>query len=81
MKCIDFGHLPYRIHYAIAILGIGEKKSIDMQGEDNKKRGGRGKGAAANTWGDYDTGAKSQRGSNFGSGGKGEEWLYRYVVS
>ena len=26
------------------------EQSIDMQGEENKKRGGRGQGAAANAW-------------------------------
>ena len=31
-----------------------------MQGEDNKNRGGRRQGAAANAWGDHDTGSKSQ---------------------
>ena len=28
------------------------EQNIYMQGEDNKKRGGRGQGAAANAWGD-----------------------------
>ena len=46
-----------------------------MQGEDNKKRGGRRQGAAANAWGDNDTGSKSQSSGSLGNGGKGEEWL------
>ena len=52
-----------------------------MQGEDNKKIGGRGQGAAANACGDRDTRAKSQSGINLGNGGKGEEWLYRHIIS
>ena len=52
-----------------------------MQEEDNKKRGGRGQGVAASAWGDHDAGSKSQSGGNLGNGGKGEEWLYRQVVS
>ena len=46
------------------IRGRGEQ-SIDVQREDNKKRGGRGQGAADNAWGDHDTGSKSQSGGNF----------------
>ena len=56
-------------------------QSIDIQGEDNKKRGGSGQGAAANAWKDHHTGSKSQSGSNLGNDGKGKEWLYRHVVS
>ena len=41
-------------------------QSIDMQGENNKKRWGRRQGAAANAWGDHDTGSESQSGSNLG---------------
>ena len=44
-----------------------------MQGEDNKKKEGRGQGMAANAWGDHDTGSKSQSGDNLGNGGKGKE--------
>ena len=47
-----------------------------MQQEENKKRGGRGQGAAANAWGDHDTGLKSQSGNNLVNGEKGKEWLY-----
>ena len=49
-----------------------------MPGEDSKKQRGKG---ATNAWGDHDTRSKSHSGDNFGNGGKGEEWLYRYVVS
>ena len=49
-----------------------------MQGEDTKKRGERGQGAADIVWGDHDTGSKSQSGGNLGNGGKGKEWLYTY---
>ena len=52
-----------------------------MQSEDNKKRGGRGQGAAANAWGDHDTGSKSQSGVNLGNSGKGADWLYRHGFS
>ena len=45
-----------------------------MQGQ-NRKRGGRGQGVAANACGDHDTGSKSQNGINLGNGEKGEEWL------
>ena len=31
------------------------EQSIGMQEVDNKKRGGRGQGMAANVWGDHDT--------------------------
>ena len=46
-----------------------------MQGEDNKKSGGKGAGSGRCAWGDHDAGSKSQRGGNLGNGGKGEEWL------
>ena len=72
-------------HYAILkklvyTKGRGEQ-SIDIQREDNKKRGGSEEGVAANVWGHHDTGSKRQSGSNLGKGGKGKEWLYRHVVS
>ena len=54
-------------HYAVVYTGTkgrGEQ-SIDIQGEDNKKRGGRGQGAAAHAWGDHDTGPKSQSGGTW----------------
>ena len=42
-------------------MGTGRgEQSIDIQGEDNKKRGGSGQGAAANARGDHDTGLKNQ---------------------
>ena len=50
-----------------------------MQGEDNKKRGGRELGAAANAWKDLDTGSVNQSGSNLCNGGKGKEWIYRHM--
>ena len=46
------------------------EQSNDMQGEDNTRRGGRGQGAAANAWGDHDTGSMDQSGGNLGNGGK-----------
>ena len=64
-------------HYAIVYTKGRGEQSIDIQGGDNKKRGGSGQGAAANAWGDHDTGrgSKSQRGRILDNGGKGEEWL------
>ena len=50
-----------------------------MQGKDDKERGVSGQRPAAKAWGDHDTGSKSQSGSNLGNGGKGKEWLYRYI--
>ena len=52
-----------------------------MHGEYNKKRGGRGQEAAASAWGDYDAGSESQSGGNLSNVWKGEEWLYRHVIS
>ena len=46
------------------------EQSINIQGEDYKKREGRGQGATANAWGDYDKGSKSQSSGNLGNGGK-----------
>ena len=46
--------------HIITTRGRGEQ-SIDMQGEDNKKRVGRGQGAAANTWGDHDSALQDLR--------------------
>ena len=68
-------------HYELVhTTGRGEQ-SIDIQGEDNKKRGKSWQGAAANAWGDHDTGSKSQSGGNLGKGGKDKELLYRHLVS
>ena len=66
-------------HYAIVHTKGREEQSTDTQGKDNKERGGSGQRPAANAWGDHDTGSKSQSGSNLGNGGKGKEWLYRYI--
>ena len=68
MKCIGVV-----THYAIIYTKGRREQSIDIQGEDNKKRGGSGQGAAAIAWGDHDTRSKSQSGGNFGNGGKGKE--------
>ena len=47
-----------------------------MQGEDSKKRGERGQGAAASACGDHNAGPKSQSVCNLGNGGKVEDtWL------
>ena len=57
------------------------EQSIDIYREKIIKREGSGQGAAANAWGYHETGSKSQRGGNLGSGGKGKEWLYRHMFS
>ena len=62
-------------HYAIVYTGTKGRV------EDTKKRGGSGQKAAAKAWGDHNTGSKSQSSFNLDNGGKGKEWLYRYVVS
>ena len=69
MKCIDLGH---PLCNSIYTKGRAEQ-SIDIQGEDYKKRGRSGQGTAANEWGDHDTGSKR----NGGNLGNGKEWLYR----
>ena len=52
--------------------GRGEK-SINIQGEDNKKRGESGQGVAANAWGDHDKGLNSQSNGNLNNSGRGKE--------
>ena len=49
-------------YYAIVYTKGRGEQSIDIQGENNTKRGGSGQGAAANAWGDHVTGSKSQSG-------------------
>ena len=71
----------------VCIIGVGHplchsrgEKSICIQGEDNKKRGGSRQGPAANTWGDHDTGSKSQSGGNLVNDGKGKECIDMWSV-
>ena len=68
-------------HYAIVYTKRMGEQTIDIEGEDRKKRGESGHRAAANAWGDHDTGSKSQSGGNLGNGGKGKELLHRHVIS
>ena len=55
LKYIEVGH---RLCHSIYTKGRTEQ-STDIQGKDDKMRGGSGQGTAANAWGDHDTGSKS----------------------
>ena len=68
-------------HYAIVYTKGRGEQSIIYRERIIKSKWGSGHGVAAFAWGDHDTGSKSQIGGNLDYGGKGEEWLYRHVVS
>ena len=68
-------------HYAIVYTKGRGEQSIDIHGEDNKKRGSSEQGAAANAWGNHDTVSRYKSGGNLGNDGKGKEWPYRHMVS
>ena len=72
LKCIGVG-----LHYAIVYTKGRGEQSIDMQGENNKKRGERRQEVA---FGDNDTGSKSQSSSNLGNVGNVKERIHRPVV-
>ena len=61
-KCLKCIHRCCATVYT-CIKGRGEQ-SIDIQGKDNKKRGGSGQGAAANAWGDHEPCGVLCHGSN-----------------
>ena len=79
MKYIGVGHPECKLHHAIVILGVGQSKVLTCR--EKIKREGRGKGMAANAWGDHDTRSQSQSDSDLENCGKGKEWLYGHVVS